>query len=97
MAREPPTMKMWSCYNRSSWQSELLRKFSWKDWSKISLEKFVKETRRETRKNWWLRQQENFGKHRVRRSAPRSGQKTKDYSTSEARSMFSEIQIYKDK
>ena len=47
------TMKMWSCYNQSSWQSEPLREFSWKDWRKTSSEKFVKRTRRKTRKNQW--------------------------------------------
>jgi len=51
MAIEPPTTKMWFCYDWSSWQSEPLKEFSWKDWSKTSLDKFVKGTRRETRKN----------------------------------------------
>jgi len=57
------TMKMWSCYNQSSWQSEPLREFSWKDRRKTSSEKFVKRTRRKTRKNQWQRQQENSSKH----------------------------------
>jgi len=73
MAREPLTTKTWSCYNQSSWQSKPSREFSWKDQSKTSLEKFVKGTRRETRKNQWLRQQENSGKHRVKWSALQSG------------------------
>ena len=51
MTREPPTTKIWSCYDQSSWQSEPSREFSWKDWSETSLEKFIKGTRRETRKN----------------------------------------------
>jgi len=51
MAREPPTTKTWSCYDQSFWQSEPSRKFSRKDWSKTSLEKFIKGTRKVTRKS----------------------------------------------
>jgi len=97
MARESLTMKTWSCYDQSSWQSKPSREFSWKNWSETSLEKFIKGTRREIRKNRWLRQQENSSKHQVRQSALQSGRKTKDYSASEARSMFPEIQIYRGK
>jgi len=71
-----------------------LKEFSWKDWNETSLEKFVKEIGMETKRNQWQRQQENFGKHRVKRSAPRSGQKMKEYSSSEARSMFSGTRTY---
>jgi len=48
---EPSTIKTWSFYNQSSWQSKLSKEFSWKDWRKTSLEKFVKGTRKETRKS----------------------------------------------
>jgi len=91
---EPPTTKMWSRYDWSSWQSELSKKFSWRDRRKTFSEKFVKGTRRETRKNQWQRQQENSSKHQVRRSALQNGWKTKDYSASEARSMFPRIWTY---
>jgi len=63
MAMELPTIKMWSCYNWSSWQSELSKEFSWRDQKKTSSEKFIKGTRRETRKNQWQRQQKNSSKH----------------------------------
>jgi len=94
MAMELPTTKMWFCYDQSSWQSKLSKEFSWRDWKKTSLEKFVKRTRRETRKNQWQRQQKNSGKHQVRRSTLWNGWKTKDYSTSEARSIFPRIWTY---
>jgi len=64
--------------------------------SETSLEKFVKGTRKETRKNWWQRQQGNSGKHRVKQSAPQSGQKMKEYSSLEARSMFPRTWTYED-
>jgi len=51
MTIEPPTMKMWSSYDWSSLQSELLKEFSWKDWRRTFLEKFIKRTRKETRKS----------------------------------------------
>ena len=44
-------MKMWSSYDQSSLQSELLKEFSWKDQNETSLGKFVKGTRRATRKS----------------------------------------------
>jgi len=56
MAIGPPTTKTWSFYNWSSLQSELSKEFSWKDWNETSLGKFVKETRRATRKSQWQRQ-----------------------------------------
>ena len=62
---EPSTIKTWSFYNQSSWQSKLSKEFSWKDWRKTSLEKFVKGTRKETRKSQWQRQQENSSKYQV--------------------------------
>jgi len=36
MAMEPLITKMWSCYDQSSWQSELWKEFSWRDWKKTS-------------------------------------------------------------
>jgi len=51
MVTEPPTMKMWSSYDWSSWKSELSKGFSWKNRRRIFLEKFIKRTRKETRKN----------------------------------------------
>jgi len=51
MAKEPLTTKMWSSYDQSSWQSERSKEFSWKDWRKTFLEKFVKGTRKATRKS----------------------------------------------
>ena len=63
MAMEPPTTKTWSFYDQSSLQSELSKEFSRKDWKKTSLGKFIKETRKVTRKSQWQRQQENSGKH----------------------------------
>jgi len=56
MAMEPLTMKMWSSYNWSSLQSELLKEFSWKDQRETFLGKFVKGTKRATRKSQWQRQ-----------------------------------------
>ena len=92
----PPTTKTWSSYDQSSLQSELSKEFSWKDWNETSLGKFVKRTRRATRKSQWQRQRGNFSKHWVRRSAPRNGQRTAKYSSSEARSMFLRMQTYED-
>ena len=89
-------MKTWSFYDWSSWQSELLKEFSWKDWRRTFLEKFVKGTRKETRKSQWQRQQGNSGKHRVRQSTLRNGQKMKDYSGLEARSTFPGTWTYGD-
>ena len=89
-------MKTWSSYDWSSLQSELSKEFSWKDRNETSLRKFVKGTRRATRKSQWQRQRGNSGKHRIRRSAPRNGQKTAEYSGSEARSMFLGTQTYED-
>jgi len=63
MAMEPPTTKIWSSYDWSSWQYELSKEFSWKDRRKTFLEKFVKETRKTTKKSQWQRQQGNSGKH----------------------------------
>jgi len=51
MAIESPTMKMWSSYDQSSWQSKLSKEFSWKDQRKTSLEKPIKGTGRVTRKS----------------------------------------------
>ena len=96
MAREPPTTKTWSSYDQSSLQSELSKEFSWKDQNKTSLGKFVKETRRATRKSQWQRQRGNSGKHWVRQSALWSGQRMMEYSGSEARFMFPGIWTYKD-
>jgi len=56
MAMEPLTTKIWFSYDQSSWQSELSKEFSWKDQRKTFLEKFVKGTRKETRKSQWQRQ-----------------------------------------
>ena len=50
MAMEPPTTKTWSFYDQSSLQSELSKEFSRKDWKKTSLGKFIKETRKVTRR-----------------------------------------------
>jgi len=36
-------------------ESEPLKEFSWKDWRKTFLEKFIKGTRKETRKSQWQR------------------------------------------
>ena len=55
MAREPLTTKTWSSYDWSSLQSKLSKEFSWKDRNETSLGKFVKGTRRATRKNQWQR------------------------------------------
>jgi len=96
MAREPPTMKTWSSYDWSSLQSELSKEFSWKDRNETSLRKFVKGTRRATRKSQWQRQRGNSSKHWVRRSALWNGQRTTEYSGSEARSMFFGTRTYKD-
>ena len=52
------------------------------------LEKFVKGTREVTRKSQQQKQQESFGKQRVKWSAPRNGRRKKDYSGPETRSMF---------
>jgi len=51
MAMEPLTTKTWSSYDWSSWQSELSKEFSWKDQRETFLEKFIKGTRKETRKS----------------------------------------------
>jgi len=55
IAIEPPTTKMWSSYNWSFLQSKLSKEFSWKNWRRIFLEKFVKGTRKETKKSQWQR------------------------------------------
>ena len=96
MARGPPTTKMWSSYDQSSLQSELLKEFSWKDWKETSLRKFIKGTRRATRKSQWQRQRENSSKHRIRWSTPQNGQRMTEYSGSEARSMFLGTRTYED-
>ena len=88
-------MKTWFFYDWSSWQSELLKEFSWKDQRETFLETFVKGTRKVTRKSQWQRQQENSGKHWVRWSVLQNGQKMEEYSSSEARSMFPGTQTYK--
>jgi len=88
MAREPPTTKTWSSYDQSSWQSEPSKESRWRDRRRTSLRKFVKGTKEVTRKSQWQKQQENSGKQQVKRSAPQNGQRKKDYSSSEARSMF---------
>jgi len=62
MAMGPPTTKTWSSYDWSSLQSKLSQEFSWKDQNETSLGKFVKRTRRVTRKSQWQRQQENSSK-----------------------------------
>ena len=56
MAIEPLITKMWSSYDWSSWQFELSKEFSWKDQRETFLGKFVKGTRRVTRKSQWQRQ-----------------------------------------
>jgi len=66
MAREPPTMKTWSSYDRSSWQSEPSKESRWRDWRETSLGKFVKGTREVTRNSQWQKQQENSGKQQVK-------------------------------
>jgi len=66
MATKPLTTKTWSSYNQSSWQSELSKEFSWGDWRETSLGKFVKRTKKVTRKSQWQRQQGNSGKYQVR-------------------------------
>ena len=86
-----------SSYDWSFQQSELSKAFNWKDQSETPLEKFIKETRKETRKNRWQRQQGNSGKHQVRRSTPRSGRRMKEYSGLEARSIFPGMRTYGDK
>jgi len=88
MVREPPTMKIWSSYDWSFWQSEPSKESRWRDWRETSSGKFVKGTREATRKSQWQKQRESSGKQRVKQSAPRNGQRKKDYSGSEARSMF---------
>jgi len=75
-------------------QLELSKGFSRKVWRGTSSKKFVKGTRKATRKSQWQRRQENSGKHRVKRSVPRSGQKTMEYSSSEARSTFPGTRTY---
>jgi len=97
MAMEPPTTKTWFLYNQNSWQSELSREFSWKDQRETSLKKSIKGTGRVTRKSQWQKQQGNSSKHQVRQSVSQNGQKTKNYSSSEARSMFSRIRTYEGK
>ena len=89
-------MKTWFSYDQSSLQSELSKEFSWKDRNETSLGKFIKRTRRATRKSQWQRQRGNSGKHRVRRSAPQNGQRMTEYSGSEARSMFLGTRTYED-
>jgi len=96
MAMESSTIKMWSSYDWSSLQSELSKEFSWKDWNETSLGKFIKGTRKATRKSQWQRQQGNSSKHWVRWSALWNSQKTENYSGSEARSMFPGTQTYED-
>jgi len=88
MAREPLTTKTWSSYDRSSWQSEPSKESRWRDQRRTSLGKFIKGTREVTRKSQWQKQQENSGKQRVKQSTPQNGRRKKDYSGSEARSMF---------
>ena len=95
MAIEPPTTKTWSSYDQSSWQSELLKEFTWRDQKETSLEKFVKGTRKATRKSQWQRQQGNSSKHQVRQFTLQNSWRTKDYSSSKARSMFPRTQTYK--
>ena len=63
---------------------------------RTSSEKSVERTRKAARRSQWQRQQRNSGKHRVRRSVPRNGRKTMEYSGSEARSMFPGTRIYED-
>ena len=95
MAMEPLTTKTWSSYDQSSWQSELSKEFTQRNWRETSLEKFIKGTRKITRKSQWQRQQGNSNKHRVRRSTLQNSQKTKDYFSSETRSIFPRTRTYK--
>jgi len=53
---EPLTMKTWFFYDWSSLQSKLSKEFSWKNQRETFLGKFIKGTRRPTRKSQWQRQ-----------------------------------------
>jgi len=53
MAMELSTMKTWSFYNQSFLQSKHSKEFSWMNQKETSSEKFVKGTRKVTRKSQW--------------------------------------------